>query len=223
MAFNVDDFVSKLGNVLKYAKGFIEGARMSRAEVLHELIDIIIEELGEYLDSKAQIDYGSLHHIYEPGMAGNKSGRLFSFRGRAISENTIELIGSFKHSTKTPRNSDHVFRERAEVMESGISLTINPLVEDGVLVFEDEGQLVFTRGPVFVEHPGGPDTTGGFYNAVEAFFTSYLTVGMLRDIYRKLARPIQFAKKMDDGAHFGFYPGTVAGKSWMRSGLEDVI
>ena len=127
--------------------------------------DIVDKYFGLWLDNKARRDTERYHHIYEWGKTGDKGARLFECE---ISSSEDPVISFYFKESSTPNESGHVFYNKASVMESGESVVIEP-VNSEVLVFEVEGNTVFTPNEVTVENPGGEKTSGAFSEALAEF------------------------------------------------------
>lgn len=67
-------------------------------------------------------------------------------------------------------------------MENGVPVIIRPK-KSPVLVFEDNGETVFTRNPVSVSSPGGEDAEGSFESIVDVFFTQYFKQSFLKNVW----------------------------------------
>lgn len=120
-------------------------------------------------DARARSNPQAFHHVYEWGRVGNMSNRLFETT-KNVSGRTMVVGYNFRPS-KTPvkPNSTHIFWNKAEVMEGQIPVTIRPKNKK-VLAFEVDGQMVFTKGPVLVAHPGGRAVHKSFRKAFDAYF-----------------------------------------------------
>lgn len=134
---------------------------------------IVARYFEAYLDAVARIDPYRYHHIYEFGMTGNKSGRLF--------RSTIKN-GSISYSftdSKVPNENGQVFVKKAFIMESGQPLQITPKNSE-FLAFEIDGEQIFARS-TYVQNPGGPYVAGSFKAIFEEYFKSRLPNNALRD------------------------------------------
>jgi hypothetical protein len=104
-------------------------------------------------DARARANHGRFHHLYEPGATGSANSRLFRLISRNLGTEAFEISYEYLES-KVPVPSGHVFRDKARVMEEGIEVNIAP-INGGLLVFEIDGEQVFTSKPVVVPNPGG--------------------------------------------------------------------
>jgi hypothetical protein len=57
-------------------------------------------------------------------------------------------------------------------MEAGVPVTIEPR-SSKVLVFEENGQTIFTSKPVFISDPGGVFAENGFKMTLDEFFRAF--------------------------------------------------
>lgn len=207
-----------LNNAVSYSVGFTKGAQSARLDFNRELGFFIEEALNKYIDAKARANSESLHHVYEWEQVGSPSGRLFEFNVSAT-QRTIRLSGRLLPSRSISPTSTEPFVNKAEIMEDRITITIEP--ENGeFLVFEDDGQTIFTKNSVTVETPGGPAVGGSFEKAVDDFFNNYLTVGLLRSsgIFDKLEYANEYSNRFSQGTRVGESAGISAGRQYLSIG-----
>ena len=100
-----------------------------------------------------------------------------------------------------------------------ITITINPESTD-FLVFEDEGQTIFTSESVVIENPGGDFVAGSFEKVVKEFFSNYLTVGILKNsgIFDKLRYEKEYSNRFVQGSKVGTSAGISAGRQYLSLG-----
>ena len=220
--FNTQQFVKTMTNSVEYSSGFMQGVESSRLRFNQELGLFIKDALNKYIDSRARANPDALHHIYEWGQAGSSSSRLFEFQVTP-SQNIIRFTATFLPSSSVSPTSDTPFRDKAEVMETGMEITIEPKNSE-VLVFEKDGETIFTRKEISISDPGGRAVVGSFANVVNDFFNNYLTVGLLRSsgIFAKLERLAEFKTNFSSGARGGRRVGVQAGKKYMNIGGFDI-
>lgn len=204
-----------LGNSISYSFGFLEGSEMNQIQFNRELAEFIKESLYKYVDAKARMNPESLHHIYEWGQVGSPAGRLFSFDSQA-SKRIIKFTGKFIQSESISEGSDEPFSDKARIMENKISITIEPK-NKSVLVFEDEGETIFTSKTVEISNPGGSGVAGSFSSTVDSFFNNYLTAGILKGagIFDSLKTPKEYSDNFSRGTKDGRNSGIRAGKKYM--------
>ena len=206
------DLSRVLNNTVSYADGFVQGIKMNRLEFNRVLGGYTAESLGEYIDSKARMNPQTLHHVYEWNNAGNRASRLFDINVNATNY-SITFSGKFLTSREAASESGQVFSNKAEIMENGISVTVSPK-NSKVLVFEDEGETVFTTNSVYIAHPGGDYVAGSFAKVVEEFFDSYFIVSILGPLMKKLSNPKEFSLLYPQGARTGRSAGVRAGRRY---------
>lgn len=203
-----------LNNAVEYSLGFLQGIEMSKIEFNRMLAGYTTEALGEYIDSKARMNPESLHHVYEWNGVGNSSARLFKITPTA-GINSITFSASFIPSKSTSSTSDEPFEQKAEIMEEGVSITVEPRNSD-FLVFESDGETVFTNKAITIEYPGGPATVSGFANAVDEFFGYYFTNSIMQGLLNKLSYPEEFAKFFPGIRSSGRPLGVAAGRKYYK-------
>ena len=212
--FDTREFNKILNNAVQYSKGFLEGVELNRLSFNRILGGYTVEALGEYIDSKARMNPESLHHVYEWNAVGNRSGRLFKINVSAT-KNQITFSGSFVPSKSTSGESIEPFVDKANVMENAISITVEPKNSD-YLVFESNGETVFTTKAITIDSPGGPDVAGSFATVIDEFFNYYFTNSVLNSLMKKLSKPTEFAKFFPSIKSGGKSPGVLAGKKYYR-------
>lgn len=204
-----------LKNSVSYSYGFLDGIEVDQIIFNKRLGEYTADALSLYIDAQARGNPESFHHVYEWGSTGNKNSRLFEIKSNA-SKRIITFTGKFLQSRVPSPTSNEIFYDKASVMENGIDIVVEPKFSD-VLVFEADGQMVFTTNSVFIANPGGPEVEGSFGRAVENFFDVYFTRSLLRPFMKKLDNPVEFAQSFAAGARVGRSAGITAGKKYMRS------
>lgn len=218
--FDTTNFNKILNNAVEYSKGFLDGVELSRLSFNRILGGYTVEALGEYIDSKARMNPDSLHHVYEWNSVGNKNSRLFKINVSATT-NQIIFNGSFLQSQSTSGDGQEPFSNKAEIMEKGISITVEPRNSD-YLVFEANGETVFTTTSITINEPGGPGVAGSFEAVIEEFFNYYFTNSILESLMKKLSYPDEFAKFFPSIKNGGRSPGIAAGKKYYRMMGESI-
>lgn len=207
------DMAKKLNNTTMYSQGFLDGIEMNRLQFNRVLGGYTAEALGEYIDSKARMNPESLHHVYEWNSVGDKGSRLFSFSVKATNS-SVTFDGKFLMSKSSPPNSQgHVFSKKAEIMENKISVTVTPKTSP-VLVFEDDGETVFTTNSVYIANPGGDAVAGSFGKVIDEFFDVYFTQSILSNILSDLSNPKEFLQYFSQGTKSGKSIGVRAGRQY---------
>lgn len=204
-----------LGNAVSYSYGFLEGVDVDQILFNQTLAEYTVEGLKLYIDAQARVDSDALHHVYEWNQVGTPSGRLFDFNATA-SKRIIKINGKFLSSSSISETSDEPFADKANIMENGISLTIEPKNSD-VLVFEDDNQTIFTTKSIYIANPGGDEVAGSFGRVVDDFFNNYFTNAFLQPLLLQLSKPTEYGRSFRAGARSGRGPGVSAGKAYLRS------
>jgi hypothetical protein len=215
--FNSNQFKKDMNNIVNYSIGFLEGVHRGKTVFLKTIGMETVEIMKEFIDSNARVNPEMLHHVYEWTMTGSPDARLYD-----ISYTTSNLGLSFKSSFSQSRSikdgSRTPFYDKARIMEEGIPVTIRPKVAQ-VLAFEDNGETVFTRGPVQVLNPGGTEVEGGFEKVFDMFFNKYFSQAFLRTsgIARYLENPQVYKKDMPAGKRMGKAKGLSTGYRWIAN------
>jgi hypothetical protein len=213
--FNTNSFMKDINNIVSYAEGFLEGSRMGKTALLENIGMDLMDMVGEYIDVNARVNPAALQHVYEWGSTGDPAGRLFSLK-HSVSSAGLSISSTFKTSQAIKSGSSVPFYNKAKIMEDGTPVTITPKAA-GMLVFETDGETVFTRSPVTVENPGGPEAAGGFSQAFKEFFGPYLSQSMLSatGIMNNLKNPIDFDNNLNAGRLGGSAVGYKVGYNWV--------
>lgn len=210
--FDDSELVRDIANIVQYTNGFAEGARRGKAKFLENLAVMIKESAENYVDSSARVDEARLHHVYEWYMTGSPEARLFNISYR-ISTNAINFNYEFSQSRSVKRGSNVPFYDKATIMERGTPVTIRPKRSD-VLVFDENGETIFTKKPVIVNNPGG-NVAGQFEKVLDSFFNNYLKQSFMSitGIEFNLKNPVQFAQNLKKGR--GYADGVKSGYNWI--------
>jgi hypothetical protein len=213
-SFNVNSFVKDLRNVVKYSEGFIDGAKDALPVLADQVGAFTVESLKRYLDSNARMSPQAMHHVYEWEQTGSPSARLFDIDYR-VAGNGLSFSYTFSQSKSIKSGSKVPFYNKAEIMEKGMPVTIVP--KKTVLAFDVDGEQVFTKNPVRIENPGGPEVQGAFERAIDTFFNSYFSQAFLRSsgILKHLETPKEFDKYFPRAKTGGRQAGRKAGSQWV--------
>ena len=214
--FDTKEFSKKIMNSVEYSNGFLDGVELSKTNFNQELGLFIKEALAKYIDAKARIEPDSLHHVYEWNEAGSPSARLFEINV-IPSQRVIRFNIKFLPSSSISNTSNVPFKDKAKIMENGVDITIQPKKSD-VLVFEDNGSIIFTKKTITVSNPGGNKVAGSFQRTINNFFNNYLTVGLLKSsgILSGLENPVEYKQNFPKGVKGGRPVGVSAGKKYMN-------
>ena len=216
-AFNSNQFKKEMNNIVNYSIGFLEGVQSGKTAFLKTLGMETVEIMKEFIDSNARVNPEMLHHVYEWTMTGSPDARLYNI-SYTTSNLGLSFRSSFSQSTSIKNGSRTPFYDKARIMEYGIPVTIRPKVAQ-VLAFDDNGETVFTRGPVEVMNPGGTQVEGGFEKVFDMFFNKYFSQAFLRTsgVARYLENPQVYKKDMPAGKRMGRAKGLSTGYRWIAN------
>lgn len=212
----------QLTNLVEYMQGFVEQAKREESTVTKAVAAMSVEGFYDYMDSLARVHPDMLHHVYEWGQVGNPNARLFELKTALAGDKAVITAELLESRTIQP-GSNEPFREKAEIMEEGIPVTINE-VNAEALFFQIDGEEYFRLGPITIENPGGEATRGSFVHAFETFYNSYFQDVYLNSIkfYRNFSDASIVAKNAPNAIRSGNPRGlgrNVA-KSWVLEGLN---
>jgi hypothetical protein len=221
--FDGRQFAKDMRNIMDYSTGFLDGIQLGKQELMKSIGLQTIEVLKGYIDSNAKVNPLILHHVYEWNKTGSPTGRLYDIN-YTISNLGLSFNSSFRQSTTVQNGSNTPFYDKARIMENGIPVTIVP-VNAQALRYMDNGQEVFTKGPVFVQNPGG-DTQGKFEQVFDNFFNKYFTQAFLRasGIGAYLENPTAYKKNLAKGKRLGKPGGVSTGFRWIaNAGVTKIV
>lgn len=215
--FNSNQFKKDMNNIVNYSIGFIEGVQRGKTVFLKTLGLETVEIMKEFIDSNARVNPEMLHHIYEWNLTGSPEARLYDI-SYTVSNLGLSFKSSFSQSKSIKDGSRTPFYDKARIMENGIPVTIRPKTAQ-VLAFDDNGETVFTKGPVEVLNPGGTEVEGGFEKTFDMFFNRYFSQAFLRTsgIARYLENPQVYKKNMPEGKRVGKSKGISTGYRWIAN------
>jgi len=214
---NQKQFIKDLNNIVDYSLGFLDGIQKGKTVFLNNLGKNIKEVLELFIDSNARNNPQALHHVYEWYRTGSPDARLFDIN-YTISNLGLSFSSSFRQSSSIRNGSNVPFYNKAKIMEDGVPVIIQPK-KSNVLVFDDNGETVFTKGPVEVLNPGGNQVQGSFENTLNIFFQKYFTQAFLRTsgIDKYLSNPTVYKKNLSKGKTGGKAVGVSTGYSWIAN------
>jgi hypothetical protein len=212
---NQSKLIKDLNNIVDYSLGFINGVQKGKSIFLNNLGSSVQHILEAFIDSNARSNPQTLHHVYEWYRTGSPDARLFDIR-YTVSNVGLSFYSSFRQSTTIKNGSSVPFYNKAEIMENGIPVTIVPK-RSSVLAFEQDGETIFTKGPINVDNPGGPAVQNGFQNTVNLFFSRYFTQAFLRasGLYDYFNNPKVYKKNLQKGRTSGKAAGISTGYAWI--------
>ena len=216
ISINSRQFQKDMKNIIDYSFGFLDGSKRGQSTLYAVLAPQIAEYASMFVDSNARVSPDLLHHIYEWHNAGSPDARLFDI-DYAISGMGITFTSSFRQSQSIKKGSNVPFYNKAEIMEKGLGVTIQPK-RANVLAFEVNGEEVFTPNPVKVSNPGG-NTKGQFKNVVDNFFRVYFRQTFLKasGLQDKLKYPKVYSRNLSQGKRSGRSLGIKTGFQWIAT------
>jgi hypothetical protein len=210
-------FKKEMKNIIDYSIGFLEGAQVGKTQFLNNMGKLTTELLEAYIDSNARVNPKALHHIYEWYKVGSPDARLYNIN-YTISNLGLSFVSTMKQSTSVKDGSSVPFYNKAKIMEEGTPVTIKPK-KASVLVFEDGGDTIFTKGKVVVTNPGGNQVEGSFEKIVDSFFNRYFTQAFLKTsgVQAYLSNPVVYSRNLKAGKSSGRSKGMQVGYRWIAN------
>ena len=217
ITLNTKELEKKLFNIYEYSIGFLDGIEKGKTVFLNNLGIGVIEVLKQYVDAEARSNPKALHHIYEWYQTGSPSARLYSFN-YTVSNIGLSFKSTFSQSKTVSNGSNTPFYDKAKIMEEGIPVTISPK-KGNKLVFEIDGETIFTEKEIIVENPGGKAVQGSFQKIVDEFFNIYFKQSFLKSsgIYDHIKNPIIYKKNFTAGSKAGKSIGVETGFKWIAN------
>lgn len=215
--FDSKSFKKDMNNIMNYSIGFLEGVHRGKTQFLHSVGLETIEILKEFVDANARVNPEMLHHVYEWNLVGSPSARLYDIT-YTVSGLGLSIKSSFKQSTTIKAGSRVPFYDKANIIENGIPVTIRP-TKSKALAFRQNGQDIFSKGPIEVENPGGTAAEKGFEKTMDIFFNRYFTQAFLKSsgIGKYLSNPEAFKKNIGAGKKGGRAKGIQTGYRWIAN------
>jgi hypothetical protein len=217
VSVNTSKFLKDMNNIVSYSEGFLDGVKKGKT-IFFKNIGLSTKELLEkFIDSNARSSPQILQHMYEWYRSGSPDARLFNIN-YTVSNVGLSFYSSYRQSSTVKAGSSVPFYDKARIMEQGIPVRIQPS-KSSVLVFEQNGETVFTKNPVEVKNPGGAGAQGGFERIFDIFFTRYFTQAFLKasGIDRYLNNPISYKRNLSQGKKMGKSKGISTGYSWIAN------
>jgi hypothetical protein len=206
-----------INNLVEYSFGFLDGINNGKKIFFDELGKTTIKGLNSYIDANARLDPSALHHVYEWSQTGRPSGRLFNIN-YIVTGGGLSLNSTFSQSKSIQQGSNVPFYNKAEIMEKGIPVTIKPK-GDNPLVFEVDGETIFTKRPIINNNPGGANVAGSYEKVFDMFIKYYFTQAFLSasGLYDYLRNPRIYKDNFAQGAKGGKGIGQATGFKWIIS------
>jgi hypothetical protein len=210
-------FMKDMKNIVNYSFGFLDGIQQGKTKFLSSVGANSVDLLKSYVDSNARVNPAMLQHVYEWERTGSPSARLFDIE-YTVSNLGLSMMATFRQSSSVKPGSNVPFYNKAYIMENGVPVTIRPKKSE-VLVFQDQGETVFTKSPITISNPGGSLAERGFEKTFDTFFTKYFTQAFLRTsgIASYLENPEVFSKDLAAGKKFGKSKGMQTGYRWIAN------
>jgi hypothetical protein len=217
VSLNTAKFLKDMNNIVLYSEGFLEGVQKGKNIFLKNIGLGTKELLEKFIDANARTNPQMLQHMYEWYRSGSPESRLFNI-DYTVSNIGLSFYASFRQSSTVKDGSSVPFYDKARIMEQGIPVRIEPL-RSNVLVFEDNGETVFTKKPVTVRNPGGTQAQGGFQKTFDLFFSKYFTQAFLKTsgVDRYLKNPVAYKRNLPQGRRAGKAKGISTGYSWIAN------
>lgn len=217
VSLDLKSLEKKLLNVTEYSVGFLDGAQKGKSVFLSKLGIGTIEVLKQYIDAEARSNPRALHHIYEWYQTGSPSARLYDF-DYTVSNLGLSFKSTFSQSQSVSSGSSVPFYNKAKIMEEGIPVTISPK-KSKVLVFEVDGEQVFTDKTINVPNPGGDYVAGSFERIADEFFNVYFRQSFLASsgIGTYIQNPQIYKRNINSGSKGGKSVGIQTGFKWITN------
>jgi hypothetical protein len=148
-------------------------------------------------------------------MTGSPDARLFDLSYTAT-KGGISITSTFRQSATIKSGSNVPFYDKARIMEYGLPVRIAPS-KSKVLVFEDNGETVFTQKPISISNPGGQQTTGSLQRSLDLFIKQYFSQSFLTSsgIMDRIQDVSAYKRNLSIGASQGRTIGKKTGYSWI--------
>lgn len=217
ISFNSAKFKKEMNNIVDYSIGFLDGIEKAKPLFLRNMGMQTVELMKEFIDSNARVNPEMLHHIYEWNQTGSPNARLYEI-SYTVSNLGLSFKSSFSQSLSIKDGSRTPFYDKARIIENGIPVVIRPKTAQ-VLAFENNGETVFTKGPITVENPGGTAAQGGFEKVLDMFFNKYFSQAFLRvsGIAQYIENPQIYKKNLQAGKRVGRSHGVSTGYRWIAN------
>ena len=211
------NFESQLNNIVNYSFGFLDGVQKGKKVFLKNLGVGTIQAMAAYVDVSARGNPNALHHVYEWYQTGSPSARLFDL-DYTVSNNGLTINSKFRQSRTLKEDSNEPFYNKASIMENKVAVTITPK-RSSVLVFEEGGNTIFTKGSVTVRSPGGEYVAGSFERTIDEFMLRYIKQSFLRasGLYDYIKKPTLYKQNLKSGSKLGKQKGIETGFKWIAN------
>jgi len=207
----------QLNNIYEYSVGFLGGIQKGKKIFLSNIGLGAVEVLKQYIDAEARSHPKALHHVYEWYQTGSPNARLYDF-DYTVSNLGLSFKSTFSQSTTVSNGSSTPFYNKAKIMEDGIPVTISPKKAEK-LVFEIDGETIFTDKEIVIDNPGGDLVAGSFERISDQFFNVYFKQSFLRSsgIYDYIQKPVLYKMNFKAGSKGGRSVGVETGFKWIAN------
>lgn len=214
---NTKSFEKQMNNIVNYSFGFLDGVQKGKSVFLNNLGHGVLTALYDYIDASARSNPRALHHVYEWMQTGSPEARLYNLN-YTVSNLGLSFKSRFTQSSSLSKDSTVPFYDKARIMEQGIPVKIAPVKSD-VLVFEANGEIVFTKKEVTVKDPGGTEVVGSFERAVDEFMLGYFKQSFIRasGLYDYINKPTLYKANFAAGSRMGRGKGVDTGFKWIAN------
>jgi hypothetical protein len=214
---NTKSFTKQMNNIIDYSFGFLDGVQKGKSAFLNNLGHGVLTALYDYIDASARSNPRAMHHIYEWMQTGSPEARLYDL-SYTVSNLGLSFKSKFTQSQSFSRDSNTPFYDKARIMEQGITVKIAPVRSD-VLVFDVDGETVFTKKEVTVKDPGGTEVAGSFERAVDEFMLGYFKQSFIRasGLYDYINKPTLYKANFAAGSRMGKAKGVDTGFKWIAN------
>lgn len=196
MQFKVDQ--RTLNNVMSEVFLKIEGMRViispsAKQEIAKASFTILAKEFIRRTSVLASMNPKVYHHVYEWNHVGDPAHKLYKITRAGVSGGNLMINSSFLQSNvpvpidpilqKPGRNGkivtkSSIFRNKAEMMESGRPSKPFSAKTAQALVYVNNGKIVFVKKPKtrVIQNPGGRATVGSYDKQFYRWFGNPITI-----------------------------------------------
>jgi hypothetical protein len=212
---NSNLFRKDMSNIIDYSLGFLDGIKKGKSKFFENIGSLATESLKTFIDTNAKVNPVILQHVYEWYRVGSPEARLYDISYKST-DSGVSFFSTFSQSSTIKDGSNVPFYNKARIMENGIPVIISPTTSS-VLVFEDNGETIFTKKDIVITNPGGPAALGGFEKTFDLFFTKYFSQAFIRSsgIKDYLESPTVYKANIKAGKNNGKSVGIRTGYQWI--------
>jgi hypothetical protein len=212
---NSNLFRKDMSNIIDYSLGFLDGIKKGKSKFFENIGSLATESLKTFIDTNAKVNPAILQHVYEWYRVGSPEARLYDISYKST-DSGVSFFSTFSQSSTIKDGSNVPFYNKARIMENGIPVIISPTTSS-VLVFEDNGETIFTKKDIVITNPGGPAALGGFEKTFDLFFTKYFSQAFIRSsgIKDYLENPTVYKANIKAGKNNGKSVGIRTGYQWI--------